>query len=82
MEKINLQNEISPKIDFCVQREFFSFQTLPPLLAALWVTKTPLDFKNFFTTCFVLLILWYAFRCLSYVLPWASRKIERAEGNR
>lgn len=78
MEKINLQNEISPKINFCVQREIFSFQT-PPLLAALWVTKTPLDFRNIFSTCFVLLILWFAFggiRCLSYVPPWAARKIE------
>lgn len=57
MEKMNLQNEISPKIDFCVQREIFSFQTLPPLLTALWVTETPLDFRNIFSTYFVLLML-------------------------
>lgn len=67
---------MSLKIDFCVQREIFSFQTLPPLLTALWVAKTPLDFREFFNTCFMLLILWFAFRCLSYVPPWAARKIE------
>lgn len=67
---------MSLKIDFCVQREIFSFQTLPPLLTALWVAKTPQDFRTFFNTCFMLLILWFAFRCLSYVPPWVARKIE------
>lgn len=72
-----MQNEISPKIDSCVQREIFNFQTIPSLLTALWVTKTPLDFRNFFSTCFVLLLLWFAFRCLS--LGCKENGSERAE---